>query len=113
MRTRDRIDRALWRWSWQRRAQAATEKLPSSAGELERIEVGLSLLWPLALRVFCMHRFDDMPYGAIAKELGIDQQTVQFCIFDAMTAISITRRGDYARPVLRLKNLKDLFPKIE
>lgn len=113
MRARDRISRALWRLSWQRRAKAATARLPAGAGELERMELGLSLLWPLALRVFCMHRFEDMPYRAIAKELGIDERTVQFCIFDAMTAISIARRGAYGRPVLSLKNLKDLFPKID
>lgn len=95
MKLRHRISRGLWARRWEARSRASFGRLGAGASEVERAELALALLWPLALEVFLMHRFDELPYSEIAKRLRIDIRTVEICIFDAMLSIRTVRRGDF------------------
>ena len=96
MKLRHRISRALWARRWNERSREAVDRLEVGASDLEKAELAVALLWPLAREVFLMHRVDELPYTVIAKQLRIDVATVELCIYDALRSIGAVRRGDPA-----------------
>ena len=96
MKLRHRISRALGAGRWNERPREAVDRLEVGASDLEKAELAVALLWPLAREVFLMHRVDELPYTVIAKQLRIDVATVELCIYDALRSIGAVRRGDPA-----------------
>lgn len=109
MKLRHHLARARWRMRWPRRAKSIFKKMGDGATDIERAESGLALLWPLALDVFCMHRFEELSYPEIADDLSIDVETVEICIFDALTMLAAARRGRYPVPIMSFKRLRQLL----
>src|SRR3546814_2504047 len=66
------------------------------------------MLWPLARRVFLMHRVDDLSYSEISEIVGIDVMTVEICIFDRSeehtSELQSLMRISYAVFCLKKKN---------
>lgn len=96
MKLRHQLSRALWARRWNSRSRRAIDRLARDASELEKAELAIALLWPLAREVFLLHRVDDLSYTVIAKRLSIDVGTVELCIYDAMRSIGSVRRDDRA-----------------
>lgn len=94
MKLRHRISRACWARRWNARSRAAVDRLDDGASDLEKAELAVALLWPLAREVFLMHRVDELSYTVIAMQLRIDVATVELCIADALRSIGAVRRGD-------------------
>lgn len=94
MKLRHRVSRTLWARKFAARSRAAADRLDPDASELDKAELAIALLWPLARRVFLMHRVDDLPYTVIARQLHIDVATVELCIADALRSVGAVRRGD-------------------
>jgi RNA polymerase sigma-70 factor (ECF subfamily) len=83
--------------------------LSDDASDLERAELAIAMLWPLARRVFLMHRVDDLSYREISAIVGIDELTVEICIFDALIAVAGARRGEYVTRTLTMRGLKEVL----
>lgn len=94
MRLRYRLERAWWRKFTLGRISGAVEALDPESSQLERMELAISMVWPLARDVFLMHRVDDLDYNAIARIRHINVKTVEICIFDALCALTAARKND-------------------
>lgn len=91
MKLRHYISRAHWKLI----NPAAFAKHGTNAGELERVEFAIAMLWPLAREVFLLHRINDLSYAEIADLLRIEISTVEICIADALLSIRAARRGTF------------------
>jgi DNA-directed RNA polymerase specialized sigma24 family protein len=91
MRLRHRLERAWWRKFTLGRIAGAVEALDPESSQLERMELAIAMVWPLARDVFLMHRIDDLDYVAIAHIRGINVKTVEICIYDALCALTAAR----------------------
>lgn len=92
MRWHHRLARIYWLKIRVRQYPRCARSLGPDAEILAQLELAMDLLWPLARRVFLMHRVDDMPYGEIADCIGIDTRVVERCIADALISIRLVRR---------------------
>lgn len=52
----------------------------------------MDLLWPLARRMFLMHRLDELSYEVIAITVDVDVATVERCVADALLSVRMVRR---------------------
>ncbi|WP_269433272.1 sigma factor-like helix-turn-helix DNA-binding protein [Sphingopyxis sp. H093] len=54
--------------------------------------MAMDLLWPLARRMFLMHRLDELSYEVIAITVDVDVATVERCVADALLSVRMVRR---------------------
>ena len=87
-----RLSRAYWLWIRAKRYPQYARRLGSDPPILDQLDLAMDLLWPLARRVFLMHRVDELPYGVIAIAVGVDVATVERCVADALWSVRMVRR---------------------
>ena len=87
-----RLSRAYWLRIRAKRYPQYARRLGSDPPILDQLDLAMDLLWPLARRVFLMHRVDELPYGVIAIAIDIDVATVERCVADALLSVRMVRR---------------------
>ena len=89
-----RLSRAYWLWIRAKRYPQYVRRLGSDPPILDQLDLAMDLLWPLARRVFLMHRVDEWPYGVIAIAIAVDADvaTVERCVADALWSVRMVRR---------------------
>lgn len=87
-----RLSRAYWLWIRAKRYPQYARRLGSDPPILDQLDLAMDLLWPLARRVFLMHRVDELPYGVIAIAVDVDVATVERCVADALLSVRMVRR---------------------
>ena len=87
-----RLSRAYWLWIRAKRYPQYARRLGSDPPILDQLDLAMDLLWPLARRVFLMHRVDELPYGVIAIAADVDVATVERCVADALLSVRMVRR---------------------
>ena len=92
MKWHHRLSRAWWLWIRAKRYPQYARRLGSDPPILDQLDLAMDLLWPLARRVFLMHRVDELPYGVIAIAVDVDVATVQRCVADALLSVRMVRR---------------------
>ena len=92
MKWHHRLSRAWWLWIRAKRYPQYARRLGSDPPILDQLDLAMDLLWPLARRVFLMHRVDELPYGVIAIAVDVDVATVERCVADALLSVRMVRR---------------------
>ena len=87
-----RLSRAYWLWIRAKRYPQYVRRLGSDPPILDQLDLAMDLLWPLARRVFLMHRVDELPYGVIAIAVDVEVATVERCVADALWSVRMVRR---------------------
>ena len=87
-----RLSRAYWLWIRAKRYPQYARRLGSDPPILDQLDLAMDLLWPLARRVFLMHRVDELPYGVIAIAVDVEVATVERCVADALWSVRMVRR---------------------
>jgi DNA-directed RNA polymerase specialized sigma24 family protein len=87
-----RLSRAYWLWIRAKRYPQYARRLGSDPPIFDQLDLAMDLLWPLARRVFLMHRVDELPYGVIAIAVDVDVATVERCVADALLSVRMVRR---------------------
>ena len=92
MKWHHRLLRAYWLWVRAKRYPQYARQLGSDPPILDQLDLAMDLLWPLARRVFLMHRVDELPYGVIAIAVDVEVATVERCVADALWSVRMVRR---------------------
>ena len=92
MKWHHRLSRAYWLWIRAKRYPQYARQLGSDPPILDQLDLAMDLLWPLARRVFLMHRVDELPYGVIAIAVDVEVATVERCVADALWSVRMVRR---------------------
>ena len=86
------LSRSYWLRIRAKRYPLYACRLGSDPTVLEQLDLAMDLLWPLARRVFLMHRVDELPYGVIAIAVDVDIATVERSVADALCSVRMVRR---------------------
>ncbi|WP_331458532.1 MULTISPECIES: sigma-70 region 4 domain-containing protein [unclassified Sphingopyxis] len=74
------------------RSAKYARQLGSDPPILDQLDLAMDLLWPLARRMFLMHRLDELSYEVIAITVDVDVATVERCVADALLSVRMVRR---------------------
>ena len=92
MKWHHRLLRAYWLWVRAKRYPQYARQLGSDPPILDQLDLAMDLLWPLARRMFLMHRLDELSYEVIAITVDVDVATVERCVADALLSVRMVRR---------------------
>ena len=101
MKWHHRLSRAYWLWIRAKRYPQYARQLGSDPPIRDQLDLAMDLLWPLARRVFLMHRVDELPYGVIAIAVDVEVATVERCVADALLSVRMVRREFERTPDLK------------
>ena len=92
MKWHHHLSRTYWLRIRAKRYPQYARRLGADPPALDQLDLAMELLWPLARRVFLMHRVDELPYGVIATIADVDVATVERCIADALWSVRMVRK---------------------
>lgn len=82
-----RIARNYWLHVRLKHYPAFAEIIGPAPDIREQVQLAIQLLWPLARAVYLLNCVHELSYREIAACVGIDVQTVEVCIADALISM--------------------------